>query len=542
MAAPPSPDRVIDPPRAAAATARVWTLLRDSGWVLAIAYGLVWTGLVQVSHLLWFLPAGLRLGSLWLTPTRRWHWLALGEWTALAFAARSNNWALLDLRFVLMSLWPWLAYALVVLAVRGRHSPKQIDDPRGMLTLIGSGLLGAALVSPVLQHYMPDETGRLDGVAGVFAFLYGDFIGQLVLAPLMVLLAHAQSIQRLRASLWVDVALQLMLSLSVFWLVRARDDLAPYVLLLAFAPIFFVAFRQGWEGAAVSVTLVGLLIEVLSEMGMVPVDMRVLQLALAVVGGGGLVLGAASSELRRSHQRLAQRHGELGLMNRTLSDAAAELRNISQRLVRLEEQGQRELALELDYELGRSIHALSTRISLAFRDVRDDQMLRLLESMREQVREMQESLRRVLRQLRPQALDTHGLREALSFGPLRDMAEDAGIDYDTAFGGRIELLSDDTQTTVYRICQAAVRDASRSQSIRRMLLRVDVLPGRDDRLQVQMQIDLEATPFQEFPIEPNPLAAITDRVLAQQGSYWIELLSPGIRHRIQFEEGGDSLL
>ena len=33
-----------------------------------------------------------------------------------------------------------------------------------------------------------------------------------------------------------------------------------------------------------------------------------------------------------------------------------------------------------------------------------------------------------------------------------------------------------------------------------------------------------------------------DRVLAQQGSYWIELLSPGIRHRIQFEEGGDSLL
>ena len=50
-----------------------------------------------------------------------------------------------------------------------------------------------------------------------------------------------------------------------------------------------------------------------------------------------------------------------------------------------------------------------------------------MESVREQVREMQESLRRVLRQLRPQALDTHGLREAIGFGPLRDTAEEAGI-------------------------------------------------------------------------------------------------------------------
>jgi len=542
MLVPSPPDRVLDPLRPSATQTRGWAVLRDSGLVLALAYGLTWTGLVQVSHLLWFLPAGLRLGSLWLTPTRRWHWLALGEWSALAVAASQQNWNLVDLRFLAMSVSPWLAYAMVVLAVRGRQAPAQIDDPRSMLALLGSGLLGAALVSPILQHYMPDETGRLDGVAGVFAFLYGDFIGQLVLAPMMVLLAHAQSLQRLRSSLWVDVTLQLLLSLSVFWLVRTRDDLAPYVLLLAFAPIFFVAFRRGWEGAAVSVALVGLLIEILSELGLVPVDMRVLQLALAVVGGGGLVLGAASSELRRSHERLAARHRELGAMNRTISDAAAELRSVSQRLVRLEEQGQRELAGELDYELGRSIHALSTRISLAFRDVRDDQMLRLLESMREQVREMQESLRRVLRQLRPQALDTHGLREALGFGPLREMAEDAGIEYDTAFGGRIELLNDDTQTMVYRICQAAVRDASRSQSIRRLLLRVDVLPGNDDRLQVQMQIDIEATPHLKFPMEPHPLPAITDRVLAQQGNYWIELLSPGIRHRIQFEEGGDSLL
>ena len=163
------------------------------------------------------------------------------------------------------------------------------------------------------------------------------------------------------------------------------------------------------------------------------------------------------------------------------------------------------------------------------------QTLRLLESVREQVREMQESLRRVLRQLRPQALDTHGLREALDFGPLRDTLEDAGIAYETAFYGRIEAMNEDAQTTVYRICQAAIRDAARSPTSRRVLVRIDLVPATAERIEVLMQLDIEATPFLEFPIEPQPLAAITDRVIAQQGVYWVEPLAPGVRHRVRFE-------
>jgi two-component system sensor histidine kinase UhpB len=388
----------------------------------------------------------------------------------------------------------------------------------------------------VIQASMSIPMPASNVIAGIFNFIYGDVIGQLVVAPAMVLAVHAEGERLRRLGLWTDVLLQLALSMTVIWLIGQRADLAPYLLLLAFAPIFFVAFRRGWIGATVSVALLGLLIEELWRMGLVPVDVRALQLALAVVGGGGLVLGAAATELRRSTERLAQRHRELGQVNRQLTEAATELRGVSQRLVRLEEQGQRELAVELDYEIGRSIHALSTRISLSFRDVKDEHMLRLLESVREQVRELQESLRRVLRQLRPQALDTHGLREALDFGPLRDTLEDAGIEYETAFYGRIEALNDDAQTTVYRICQAAVREASRSPSTRKVQVRIDVLPAATDRIEVQMRLDIEASPFLEFPLEPHALAGITDRVLAQQGSYWVETLAPGISHRIRFED------
>jgi two-component system sensor histidine kinase UhpB len=152
------------------------------------------------------------------------------------------------------------------------------------------------------------------------------------------------------------------------------------------------------------------------------------------------------------------------------------------------------------------------------------------------VRELQESLRRVLRQLRPQALDTHGLREAIAFGPLRDMAEEAGIGYECVFTGEVEALRDDAQTTVYRICQAAVREASRSQSVRRVVVRLEVVAGQERALEVALQLDIEASPQGDFPLATSPLPAITDRVVAHLGSYWLEPLSPGVRHKVRFSE------
>jgi two-component system sensor histidine kinase UhpB len=501
---------------------------------LTLLYTLAFWLLLQAGNGLWYLAAGLRLGALWLSPTRRWPWLAVGEWTALTIVSLSNGWPIVAGAYIGMTLMPWLIYAGIVRLVRGPQPGAWLEVPRNMVAFLGSGVAAAAIVSPVLQAYMSQGATSF---AGVFAFMYGDILGQLVVAPLMVLAWEGEHGRLRHWSLWSDLGLLLALAASVLWLVGYREELAPYLLLLAFAPIFLVAFRRGWEGAAFAVALTGLLVEETWRLGLLAVDVRALQLALMVVGGGGLVLGAASSELRRSNERLASRHRELGEANRSLTETASELRQVSQRLVRLEEQGQRELATELDYEIGRSIHALSTRISLAFRDVRDEHTLRLLESVREQVREMQESLRRVTWQLRPQALDTHGLREAIAFGPLRDMAEEAGIGYDCSFAGELQALRDDAQTTVYRICQAVVRDASRSQSVRQVLLRLEVAPLASGATQVTLRIDIEASPQGEFPFSLSPLPAVTDRVVAQQGgAYWLEPLSPGIGHRIRFEE------
>lgn len=505
---------------------------------IALVSLLAWLALEQLSAQLWFLPAGLRLVLLWLTPTRRWGWLAASEIGAQATKTLVLGYPLVALTFFAVCVLPWVIYASMVLLLRGPAPAPPIESPARMIQLLITGLLAAAGVSPVLWMFLvtvPMSTA--DSLVSVFAFLYGDLLGQIVLAPLLLVLAYGRP-RELGSGFWRDLGGVVLAALAMCLLLQAYGRLADYVLLLAFAPLFFLGFRHGWEGAAIGTSLLGLLIQVLTKTEVLTVSVPMLQLVLAVVGAGSLVLGAASTALRLSHATLSQRHRELAAKNEELAALAAELRLVTQRLVRIEEQGQRELASELDYELGHAIHALGTRISLAFRDVRDDQGTRFLESLREQVREIQDSLRRALRQLRPPMLDSHGLRHALENGPLRDMLDDAGVALETTFDGPVDRLGDDARTTVYRICQAGVREAVRLDTVRHFRMNLQVL-AQDNAPLVRLELDIEFSPFAQPLPELLPLAAIHDRVLAEHGRYVLDPLAHGQRHCVVFRPSED---
>ena len=521
---------------------RALALLQDAGpgrngrWaLLAIVVLAAWLVLEQLSAQLWFLPAGLRLAMLWLTPTRRWGWLGAAEVLAQATKSAVLGYPLFTFTFLAVCVAPWLIYAAVVYLLRGSQPAPQPDSPMRMLLLLLAGLLGAAGVSPLLWMFLvtyPMTTA--DSLASMFAFMYGDLIGQIVLAPLLIAFVHGGLRRTGRSGLVRDLGLVLIGALGVFLVLQAYADLAMYVLLLAFAPLFFLGFRHGWEGGALATTLLGAVMQGLVQLGFLTVNVTMLQLVLAVVGGGALVLGAASTALRRSHEILAQRHQELASKTTELELLAAELGQVGQRLARLEEQGQRELASELEYELGHAIHALGTRISLAFRDVRDEQGTRLLESLREQVREIQDSLRRALRQLRPPQLDTHGLKQALERGPLHEMLDDSGVVFEPVFEGPVDALGEDARTTVYRICQAAVREAVRLEMVRRFAMRLEVVPEESGGHVVGLVMDLEFSTYTQHLPTLQVVPAIKDRVLAVQGSYLLEPLVHGHRHSVRF--------
>jgi len=509
--------------------------------LLSLVYGCLWVVLLQQSQVLWFLPAGLRLAVLWLLPAKRWHWLLLAEALVAVYLDWATDDSLLNGHFVVLSFAPLLVYAGAIYLIRGPAGGGSLNTPRNMLLLLSSGAVSALGVSPILSYFFKgkvfDAVGFDPGTWGsIFSFVYGDLIGQLSVAPILILAFGMTHIGLREFGLWRAVFFSTMASAMVLVLLHYRQALAPFLLLMVFAPMFMVAFLRGWKGAALSVALTGLLFEGYLNFNPLPLDLIILQLAFALIAAGSLMLGAAMSALRDSHFSLQRQHQSIATMNTELIETSAELRQVSQRLVRLEEQGQRELADELDVELGQSLHTLGTHLSLAVRSVKEQDTLKILFSIRDKTREMEDSLRRVLRQLRPKALDNKGLKDALIHGPLHEVLDDAGIVLETGFSGSFNNLHEDEKTAIYRICQTITRQAIGLNGIKELKidLRVNDVAGSD----YEVGLDIAISPITEEQATRLrvPLPAVRDRVMSLHGDYMVQTLGERLLHRIIFQQ------
>lgn len=502
-------------------------------WVAAL-YVLGLILLWPLGRNIWYLPAGLRLGALWIVPRRQWPWLLVAEWlTLIAMNAwRGHDFAQPGVWLIM--LLPWPCYALAVALLRKDSMRLSTDAPLIFPRLIVAGLLGATLIAPWLARFHPATSSSTHLLASGLEFLLGDLFGVLMLAPPMVLFARRgfATPQQRDAARAVLIYLVPVLALSAALAIR-EVEFGPLAYLLVFWPLLYIAFRHGCSGAALSVPCVGVALE-LTRSYAPGITAPALQLSLIAIGSGALMLGAATTALRNSHWLLAERNRELLRKHDDLRMLTDELRDMAQRLTRLQEQGQRELAAELHDELGQGITALATRIALAQRTCPAGATAQALFGLREQAREIHDSLRRALRQLRPVVLDTYGLRRALSEGPLRELAEDAGIAYRVRFQGDVDTLCEDTTTAIYRICQEAVTNCVRHAHARDFLveLRVDSLASANGHW-VELLLADDGSGFgQQASAEGQGLAGIRSRVLALGGDYGFQTSSKGTRHRV----------
>jgi glucose-6-phosphate-specific signal transduction histidine kinase len=516
-------------------------------WPLfSLGYALTWFVLLMPSQGLWFLPAGLRIAVLWLLPSKRWGWQLLGEGLVGLILVLSSKDLVLDLNFVALSFAPWLVYAIVMRLLRGPSPGPVLNTPRNMLLFLSCCALSAMIVSPILSAlYRGDAFTQMsfdpNTWSSIFAFAYGDFIGQLILAPLLLMLLLGRQWAQLREfDLWSLLFRAAAFSFLVLMLLHYRKELAPFLLLLVFTPMSVVAFRKNWVGAALSITVTGILFELYLQNNRLPLEMVITQLAFALFAASSLMLGAAMSALRDTLLSLRYQHENTGLINAELLKRTEELQQITQRLVRMEEKGQRELADELDVELGQSLHTLGTHLGMAVRSVKEQDTLKMLFIIRDKTREMEDSLRRVLRQLRPKALDNKGLKEAINNGPLHEVLDDAGMTLESHFTGDMNSLHEDEKTAIYRICQTIIRQAVGMHGLKAFKISVEIGLAQTSAREVQLDIEMSPIIAERRQQQTAPLKAVQDRVLALNGEYEVLTHGDTLLHRISFLQKDDA--
>lgn len=506
---------------------------REAGWVLT--YGVAWVLGYYVSTYYWFLPAGLRFACLWCAPRRLWPWLALSEVTAIlmmVFVWQVDAYRT-GLGLVLGVFAPWVVHATVIaLSLRSRVD-RIPDTPRRMGRLLVA-MLAAAVLTAVVLTWM----SLLEGRAGVtypplqlLSYAIGDFIAMLIVVPIWLHLTGLSGQSSWR--MFVELLLFFLPLLAIVLLIPAAQPHAvTYVSLLALVPMVFMVFRHGWQGGGWTLAATSVAVYAIGEALNSPVTREIMQLFLAIVGAVTLMLGASVAALRRTHSILSESHA-------ALASQSVELRALSQRLVRAQEDEQRRIAQEMQGELEQGMTALGTRLSLLARTPLEPTQMAAVDALRGLTQDIHASMRDVLLHLRPVVLDRHGLEHALRAGPIRDLLSDADVSYELSVRGELVRLDADVQGALYRICQEAAIDCVRRRRGHRFEIALTVATPSPHEHVVDLCVDYDSEPVGRMRIEGGiesseaGLPATRDRILALGGEYRCRSDGVSIRHVVR---------
>lgn len=161
--------------------------------------------------------------------------------------------------------------------------------------------------------------------------------------------------------------------------------------------------------------------------------------------------GIRASESRLDSEEVERLHAAF---NRMLDRLEAERRDAASAVLRAQEEERKRIAQDLHDEVNQALTAISLRIQASVMDAPPTLQSELRETAGLVTQAMDELLH-LSRELRPTALDDHGLLSTLR-GHVSLFAERTGIHASFRNTGAMPSLSDDQQLVIYRVAQESM--------------------------------------------------------------------------------------
>jgi two-component system sensor histidine kinase UhpB len=155
---------------------------------------------------------------------------------------------------------------------------------------------------------------------------------------------------------------------------------------------------------------------------------------------------------------------KINALAESLQDLSGANRALIQRLIDVQEEERKKIAHELHDEIGPWLFALRANATVLQAGVRDaglEPLQRRVAAIREQIEALQGHNKRILRQLRPPALDELGLCEALKILVENWRETEPGVDVELCLPENFELPDQKESLALYRLAQEALTNIFR---------------------------------------------------------------------------------
>lgn len=450
--------------------------LWERAWVrhvaVALGYGIAYTAFRGCSLAQWQITSGLRLAVLLLAPYRYWPSLIVGEFGYYAVVGYvcSSNWG---------AAWgaacaiPAIAYASPVIYWLRKHWP---PVSRNAAHINMGRLLGCALLAslPVmlrdLSLFLVIKNLPSNYVVNYYKlasdYFIGSYLGVLTITPLALLgyqklvagkIRLQEKIENSRL-LFESVCLGLPVLAFLLWIgfsAPAHSPARQMAQVAMFLPVVWLAFRHGWQGAAVGGAAASSAVMLLMPELRDPMTIQA-EAVVAFAISTMLIMGARIASLDRyAEQERVEVRAALALAQRNVYAGEMQLRMASQALEQIKEGVQAGFAMMI----GRLRHlqpAIDDRGYQRHALVAQDQLHHLADG------------------LYPVALREKGLPGALRDGGLPQLLNEAGMTYSCDLRGPVSKLSHTLRLTIYRVIWETIADACMKRDIASIRVRVRV--------------------------------------------------------------------
>lgn len=520
---------------------------------MALAYAMFFYGFFH-----WMLAAGLMLSVFMVRPRGEWPVWYLAFCLAsmlqyftvshLSYGSLTGSYALQGPLLPLIGNWllPALLMLTMVSMQRLGFRPEAASTLRGM-SLLHAGAATAGLLLMAKDYLYVFVEGMIGDVRGGrivdmqpiawpdslplllkfgMSHFMGGFLGVMLIVPMALWLLipanRSGSARIIRSTLIYLYLLPMLLYFGNSVLAGPNDGLAALLKILLLAAVVVFAFLHGWRGAALSVLVVSVLIAVDDHLHGNSADILELQLYVAVMGAMALLFGASVDELRLKERQLS-------IDKDRLQVALAALAESSRRSLHSEELERKRLARELHDEMGQTLTAIQTQLSLSAA-AGEHERAEGSRRMEQLTQRLGHSLRSVVNALTPDELDQLGLYTAITHGSPAQMCERAGIAYATEIYGdsrlleRLDML---TNLAAYRIVQEAVNNAIKHSHAQQVTVRLRI-GERQRRILVLLDIRDDGIGLKSLRQIELGFYSIRDRTAALDGVLNIQNL-PGVR-------------
>jgi two-component system sensor histidine kinase UhpB len=164
---------------------------------------------------------------------------------------------------------------------------------------------------------------------------------------------------------------------------------------------------------------------------------------------------------------------------RLLERIESERRRSGRLVLRAQEEERKRVARDLHDEVNQALTAILLRLQALMQDAHSPEVERELSQLKRLVNQAMEELLQLARQLRPTALDDHGLLPALE-GQVRRFGDQNGIEALLRTDGESTGLGDDQQLVVYRVAQEALANVARHADATRVHVDLSTTSGGID--------------------------------------------------------------